>query len=311
MKILVIRLSSFGDIVLSYTFLYELRKLYPDSQISFLTRAQYSELIKMNPYVDDVLEYEENTLWTSAVNIYKNKYDKIFDLHKNIKSYILSVFVINKVNRLKKETFRKALLVLFKINLLSNFKPVFEKYLSLLDTGTASCGRKFRILTGFKSGTRLIKENYTVIAPSSKHFTKRLPKEIFEQIINSKRNELFVLTGDKSSIDNEICSYLESNCKNTINLQGNLSFRELADLIFFSEYVICNDSGIMHLAEALDKKVTVFFGSTVKEFGFFPQLTESDIREVTGLECRPCTRIGKNKCPKKHFKCMNNQSISK
>ena len=70
--------------------------------------------------------------------------------------------------------------------------------------------------------------------------------------------------------------------------------------------VICNDSGILHLAEALEKKVFVTFGSTVKEFGFFPQLKSTTIFEIEKLKCRPCSHIGRDRCPKTHFKCMNN-----
>ena len=69
--------------------------------------------------------------------------------------------------------------------------------------------------------------------------------------------------------------------------------------------VICNDSGVLHLAEALGKRTIVFFGSTVKEFGFYPQLETSVIYENKGLKCRPCTHIGRADCPKGHFKCMN------
>ena len=78
----------------------------------------------------------------------------------------------------------------------------------------------------------------------------------------------------------------------------------LSNVIFNSDEVICNDSAILHLSEAVGKKVTAVFGSTVKEFGFFPQLKESLVIENKDLNCRPCTHIGKAFCPQTHFRCM-------
>ncbi len=91
---------------------------------------------------------------------------------------------------------------------------------------------------------------------------------------------------------------------------GKLDIPRLANILYNSEYVICNDSAILHLSESLGRKVVAIFGSTVKEFGFFPQLKDSKVLEVKGLECRPCTHIGRESCPEGHFKCMGFQLVN-
>jgi len=68
--------------------------------------------------------------------------------------------------------------------------------------------------------------------------------------------------------------------------------------------VLTNDSGLLHLASALKKSVVAIFGSTTEELGFFPSTTKNIVIQNTNLKCRPCSHVGRNKCPKDHFKCM-------
>jgi heptosyltransferase-2 len=161
---------------------------------------------------------------------------------------------------------------------------------------------------------RLIKPDYIVIAPSSKHFTKTYPKEKFAELIRKIKHHKIVLVGERTKRDMSICRYLSKASSkassNIINYCGKINYRALANVLNFSELVICNDSGILHLSEALRKKVVAIFGCTVKEFGFYPQLDNSIVLEVNNLQCRPCTHIGKDKCPKKHFNCMNEINVS-
>jgi len=301
-KILIIRLSSFGDIVLTYPLINELNKAFPESQIDFLTKSQYKELVRLHPHVNNIISFNNESLSEIRSNI--NEYDIIIDLHKNIRSYLFTLFISNLVVHYKKQTFKKLLLVVSKINLFKEVIPVYKKYLLSIHKLLNYDNYEYSNTNLIKKSQRIITENYVVISPSSKHFTKTLPEEKFAEIIENIQNKKIVIVGDNSKTDKDICEYLSANCDNVINYCGKTDFEKLTNILYYSDLVICNDSGVLHLAESLGKKVIVFFGSTVKEFGFFPQLESTKVVENINLNCRPCTHIGKSYCPKKHFKCM-------
>ena len=303
-KILIIRLSSFGDIVLTFPFINEVRILYPDSVIDMVSKPQYVELTKLHPFIDNVIPFDK----AMKSLLEERNYDVVFDLQRNINSRRIIPSGV-KVFRVIKESWKKIILVKFKINLLKNFIPVYKKYLNALRKFDKRTNTDFTLSELSIKTSNFINEKYIVLSPSSKHFTKRLPQDKFIQLLKGLKIKI-VLTGDNNQIDNDICSHLGSQFDNSLNLCGKLSFSELAGIIKCSEFVICNDSGVLHLAEALGKRVFVFFGSTVKEFGFFPQLESTLVYEIKGLKCRPCTHIGRNDCPKGHFKCMNEIDVN-
>ncbi len=302
-KILVIRLSSLGDIILSFPLLKKLNKSFPDSEIHFLTKKDYTAAAILNPYINRIIEFSDSVSETRK-EIKKGRYDLIIDLHKNFRSISASIFTGSMVRRYYKGNFRKFLLVKFKWNLFREIIPVYKKYIHTVSDLIKENDAEFTVSDLTFDKKRIYDFNYIVISPSSRHFTKTYPADKFIDYINSNSDKKFILTGDNSDRDKIICSHIESKCSNTLSLCGKLDLNKLANVIYQSEYVICNDSAILHLAEALGKKVTAIFGSTVKEFGFFPQLEQSKVIEVNGLECRPCTHIGRESCPEGHFKCM-------
>ncbi len=132
-KILVIRLSSFGDIILTFPFLNELRRLYPDTQIDFLVKEQYSELVRLHKFVDNIISFSDNL----KNNLNKNNYDVVFDLQANFKSSRI-LPSNSKVFKVNKETWKKHLLVYTKINLLKSRFLFTENILMLLKNLTAA-----------------------------------------------------------------------------------------------------------------------------------------------------------------------------
>jgi heptosyltransferase-2 len=115
----------------------------------------------------------------------------------------------------------------------------------------------------------------------------------------------FVVFGGEE--DKAIGSVLEKN-KGAINMCGELSLLETAYFISKGKVLVTNDTGLMHMGTAVRTPVLAIFGSTVRELGFFPYRSVSSIIENTNLTCRPCSHIGRNKCPKGHFKCMEDIS---
>ena len=101
MKILIIRLSSIGDILLSTAFLRQTRHTFPDAEIDFIIKKRFSDLVRFNPNINNIYEYDNNDQ-TSLVNFVKlfkgQKYDYIFDLHNNIRS----IYIRNKISAKKR-----------------------------------------------------------------------------------------------------------------------------------------------------------------------------------------------------------------
>lgn len=308
-KILIIRFSSLGDIILSFPLINALKKEYPESEIHYLTKSVYKTILELNPAISKIILFNGQPLGELKSEIKNDGYDLVLDIHKNFRSILLTLFSGLNVKRYRKDTIKKFLLVKFKINLFKKIIPVYKKYIKAVGEEFT---KKFSHYTATElefDRTRKYDFNYIVIAPSSKHFTKTYPKEKFVNYIKASSFKI-ILVGDESTKDKEICDQIE-NETNAINLCGRLSYNELANIIFNSEYVVTNDSAILHFSEMLGKNVKAIFGSTVKEFGFFPQLENSLVIENKNLKCRPCTHIGLPACPLGHFKCMNEIKIEK
>jgi heptosyltransferase-2 len=101
-----------------------------------------------------------------------------------------------------------------------------------------------------------------------------------------------------------LCDRIEQKLNtNLVNLAGKTSLLEAAAIIKECDLMVCNDSGTMHIANAVQTDVFAFFGPTVERFGFAPFRPQDKIFQID-LECRPCTSHGGKKCPLGHFHCM-------
>ena len=145
---------------------------------------------------------------------------------------------------------------------------------------------------------------------------KRWPLERFTEVgikLAQDINAKILLFGSKA--DNSICDTIahaintKSGDERATNMSGLFSLLETASAMKHCDIIITNDSGLMHIATAMKKKVVAIFGSTVREFGFFPVGTGNLIIERNGLYCRPCSHIGRDECPEGHFRCMTENKV--
>ncbi len=309
-KILIIRFSSLGDIILSFPLLQKLRRQYPEATIDFVTKPEYQEVVELCSIANRILVPDKG-LSALRSEIRKEHYDIILDIHNNLKSRYISAYNSGSVRRIRKNHFRKFVLVNGGINLYDEIIPIYKNYLLTAKEELAQQGFAFETLELNQKEMEIPGGKYIVVAPGSKHFTKTYPAEKFAAFINTLDETKVVLVGSNAERDLRICSFIEDQCKGITNLCGKPEMRQLVFLIRNSEMVISNDSAIMHLAEALNKKVAAIFGSTVKEFGFYPQLATSKVFEQKGLQCRPCSHIGLSECPVNSFICMERTVIEK
>lgn len=303
-KILIIRLSSLGDILLTTPVIRALKNKYSSSQIDFLVKQVYSDVIRFNPNINQVFSFDAKGEIIKKLK--QNRYDIVIDLQNNLRSRRITSRLNSSIFRFHKLTLKKFLLVHFKMNLLKNSKTITERYaeafpnLQLDDKG-------LEIFIPDNIESKLNKIDFKEIigfCPGSKHFTKRWPIEYFINLGNklTEQGLSIVIFGGKD--DKEICFKISSQIPNSINLQNDDDILQIAKDMKKCKLIISNDSGLMHTAAAVGVPVVALFGSSVKEFGFVPYRVKNLVIENKSLSCRPCSHIGKEICPHKHFKCM-------
>lgn len=325
-SILVIRFSSIGDILLTTPVVRLLKTQFPDCRIDFVVKEQFSELLAENPNISQLYHYSKTnpnrSLKSIKQQIRSQRYDLIVDLHKNFRSFYLSFSSrAHRIVRYRKGVLRRWLLVHFKLFRNRPVVPIFQRYLNtLLPYQLSNELLRLEIFIPDKIVARVEGkyDNFIRgslgpiigIAPGAKHETKRWTAEGFNAVIRffiEQQNARVILFGGATDID-FINQLPFSQGHHVLNVAGQLSLSETAALMAHCDLMLTNDSGLMHLATALKKKVVAIFGSTTEQLGFFPYLTEYLVVQNNSLFCRPCSHIGRKRCPKGHFKCMRDIS---
>jgi lipopolysaccharide heptosyltransferase II len=304
-RILIIRLSSLGDILLTTPLIRTIKKKNPTIQIDFIVREKFAEALQNNPNLNEILFYgnsksEKEILFNS---VRSKNYRLVIDLQNNFRSREITRLLHCRVLRFNKKNIKKFLLVHIKINLLKNAQQIPKRYAEAAGINELD-DKGLDFYSENIPNPNLVKSaKYIGLCPGAKHFTKRWPKEYFIELGKKleSSNYTIVLFGGEEEI--QICNDVQTQLNNAINL-SNTSLLQVAANMKMCEAIYTNDSGLMHLATAFGVPVIAFFGSTVREFGFFPYKTKSIVLENENLSCRPCTHIGRKSCPKTHFKCM-------
>jgi lipopolysaccharide heptosyltransferase II len=330
-KILIIRFSSMGDIILASPFIRVLRHLNPEARIDFLVKSEYAELVRFNHHLSMVIELTSSgkeELKQLKQTIRDEKYDVIFDLHNSLRSRYLRTFSgARHVAVVNKRVFARFMLVKFKWNIYGGIVSVASRYLETgKPFGLQDDGRGLEIFIPddieFNVAAVISKlklERYDIvvgIAPTAKHKTKQwLPDRFVEfsaKFSKERKAKIFIFGGkEESEYCGDIAHMINANIEANIaeNFAGRLSLLETAAALDFCDLVVSNDTGLMHLAAARQRKVVAIFGSTVQEFGFHPCGTKSIVVERKGLYCRPCSHIGLDVCPQGHFRCMKDIGV--
>ncbi len=312
-RILIIHTAFIGDIVLSTPLIKKLRDTYPKAEISYLTTPVGASILRNNPYLTHIIEYDKRGehrglkgFWSIAKKLKMEAYNLVITPHRYLRSTFLT-FLTGAPIRRGYDNATASFLYNEKFHYDKN-KHEVEKLLSFVPKNE---GKRYEIelfpseLEKEKVDSLLqgAKEKMVVIAPGSKWFTKKWPLEYFNRVIKDleKRDEVtVVIIGGREELLLNI-----PLSKNSIDLRGKTTLLELAEVISRAKIVLTNDSSPIHIASAFPKvKILAIFGPTVKELGFFPWSNNSKVFQVENLECRPCSLHGGNSCPKKHFKCM-------
>lgn len=300
LKILVIRLSSIGDIVLTSPVVRCLKKQL-NAEVHFLTNKQHQSLLEYNPYIDSLYNYENDISKLKTI-----EFDWIIDLHHNLKTFQLKRQLKGPSKSFHKLNIEKFMLTTFRWNILPDVHIV-DRYLDViahLGVTNDNQGLDFFLPKEVLLPPAFHLDVFTAVVIGGQHSTKIMPLEKLVELCH-KITSPFVLVGGPE--DKHRAEVIIKKVGKGVNGCGVLSIFQSAYLIKQARSVITHDTGMMHIAAAFKKNITSVWGNTSPSFGMYPYQSDEQSRrvEVQNLSCRPCSKIGFSKCPKGHFKCMN------
>lgn len=314
MKFLVVRFSSIGDVVLTTPVVRCLKQQMPDAEIHFLTKKSFRSVLEQNPYIDELICIEKSI--DEVVNqLQNNKYDFIIDLHHNIRTFRLKRSLRKPSAAFPKLNISKFLLTKFHINRLPKIHVVDRYFETVKRFGVVPDGKPADFFLTESDELNLstlnIKQNqFLCVAMGAQFATKQLPISLMQQVLKDFDAPI-VLLGGESDRDRANALIQALPNQQISSFCGQISLRQSAFLLSQSKAVLTGDTGLMHIASCFQKPIVSVWGNTVPDFGmyaYYPKQAQLlSIHEVQGLSCRPCSKIGYQACPKKHFNCMNLQ----
>ena len=298
MKILIIRFSSIGDVLLTFHVIHALKEKHPDSDIHVLTKPAFVPLFRMLPVPVNIIPLTKSMIKTASI-LRRERFELIIDLHNNLRSRFLQVLLFNHSWRnVQKLNVRKWLLTTFKWNTLPQIHVV-DRYLKT--AGLASSGIN-PLTLNVPEGLRLPTDKpYIAWVLGAKFKTKQFPIVKIMELLPSITYPI-VFLGGTSEVDE--AKKLPAN-HSIFNWVNKTTLDEAAFVLKNASMVVSNDTGLMHLAAFFNKPMLVLWGSTSEVFGMGPYRCARVVHaEIQSLSCRPCSKIGYKQCPKGHFKCM-------
>ncbi len=313
-KVLILRFSSIGDIVLTSPVVRCLR-MQADVSIHYLTKRSFRPLLEANPHIDKVIVIE-NSVMECLSALRQERYDYVLDLHGSLRSWQLKCLLPVPFLHFPKSNFSKWRLV-HAIGARAPVRHVVERYFEAVSSFGVRYdgqgldyflppGRRMPALP-IPAGTP-----YLAFVIGAAHATKTLPPHKVIGICRKLSAQVLLLGGPAEAAAG--AQVARAAGPHVHNLCGALDLHGAAMVIRDARRVICPDTGMMHIAAAFGKEILSVWGSTVPAFGMWPYLPAGMADrgrrfEVGGLSCRPCSKIGHRQCPKGHFRCMEDQSV--
>lgn len=325
-KILILRFSSLGDIVLTTPILTKLRRAFPHAKIHMVVKKEFLDLIQENPNLDKAIGFDSSLgfsgLWEFIKEVQRNRYNVFVDIHRSLRSRLVLWFNKGLKLRYSKDTYRRFVLLNFRRDLyksmprkiLDYLKPLSHLGIEIdLEPTAIYFNEKDRAKAREKAKAKLTQKTPQLaqdlfnkvpplssrkvigISPGAAHFLKKWPLEKYKELVfllSDAFQPVFIVFGGPDDFE---CSHLGNLPLPIINLQDSLTLKETSALISDCDLFIGNDSGLAHVAEAVGVDSYVFFGPTSRHFGYAPYREKSHIFEIE-LSCRPCSRNGRGKC---------------
>lgn len=318
MRLLFIRFSSIGDIVLTTPTVRCAKNQIPGVEIHFLTKLSMKDLVIGNPNIDHFHFLDENIDETITV-LKEVPFDYIIDLHHNIRTWKIKKALGVHAFSYKKLSIQKWLFAKTKLNFLPK-THVCDRYIDTL--------QHFKVVNDGKGLDYFFPKDYSFKAanlPTShqagfiafvigaSYFNKKMPVQKWIELALQMNKPIVLIGGkDDAASANEIAAAVP-NC--IYNATGKYDLKESASIIQMAQVVVSHDTGFLHVAAAFKKPTITIWGATSPALQFeayYPtgSSTPHYNSMVTQLSCQPCSKQGENKCPQGHFACMRLQNIT-
>lgn len=315
-KILIIRFSSIGDIVLTTPIIRCAKQQLIGVEIHFVTKNIFKDTLINNPYLDKLVTFNQD-ITEVFTELKTENYDIVIDLHKNLRSLRLKQYLNTKSFSFNKINLQKFLAVNFKLKNSLSKQHIVERYFeTIVNIGVKPDNKGLDYFLSEADNVNCadlffntLSTQFIALVVGGSYYTKQIPLNKLIEICKNASLPIVIL-GSKD--DKQIADELQNFFPNTINTCGSFSINQSASIISQAEWVITSDTGLMHIASAFNKKIISVWGNTIPEFGMSPYLpnAQNKIVEASNLSCRPCSKLGYKKCPKSHFKCMNELDFS-
>ncbi len=316
MKILVLRFSSIGDIVLTSPVLRCVKEQLKDAEIHVATKGAFADLIRFNLHVTRVHELGDD-LGDLIRRLKAEGFDQVIDLHHNLRTARVKRALGVPAHSFPKLNVQKWLLVNLKVDRMPRIHVV-DRYMSAAaHLGVKNDGKGLDLFIPADREVPLAslpathRAGYTALAIGAAHATKRLPQHRLIELAKLIAGPIVIIGGAE---DRDVARAIgDAVGARAFDATGRFDILGSASLIKQARSVIAHDSGAMHIAAAFRKQVVSVWGNTVPDFGMGPYIPEHPeravIAELEGLPCRPCSKIGYDRCPKGHFRCMEKQDL--
>jgi len=316
-RVLVIRFSSIGDIVLTTPVLRALKtQLEGEVSVHFLTKSKFKEVVAANPHID-VVHTIENSVQEILPDLEQADFDYIIDLQNNLRSRIVRRRLKVLSFALRKLNIRKWILVRLGIDILPD-QHIVDRYmecLSAFDVSDDGLGLDFFIRQGITSWPVPMKQPYIAMAIGAAHEGKKFSRARLEQLCQLIPYPIALLGGTDDIETGNVLAAISPD--RIFNGCGRWTLEESADVLKHSELVICGDTGLMHMACALRKKIIMIWGCTSSRLGMGPYLPAEGSIEIEPQKRgwlpwrkRPCSKLG-NRCKfRMRRKCIDTVDIA-
>ncbi|HYT63337.1 MAG TPA: glycosyltransferase family 9 protein [Gemmatimonadales bacterium] len=311
LRVLCVRFSSIGDVLLTTPLVRALHRRHPDAELYFVTKRAMAPLVIENPHLTEVIALEPGErIIDLARRLRAIGPTHGLDLHGSLRSAALRWLVPCRWSGYSKRRLARTTLISTKINLYGRHVPVPERYFEAaraLDVAPDGGPPEFFLapaarahMTHWLPEVGLEQQRFAVIAPGAAHATKRWPLHHWQTLTERLRQLGYGIVAVGGPEDRELVNGLGLG---VANVAGEFTLQETGACLARASVVVSGDTGVMHMATGVGARVVALFGPTVEPFGFFPSANGAVVLE-RDLSCRPCSAMGTERCPLGHHRCL-------